>query len=302
MLSESVFSCRAIPVGSTKHEIMKKLLLLGILIPSLLQAQRWHINLYGGISNYSGDLQSKAFTLDQSYAAFGAGAQYDLTHHLSVLSNISLMKVGAADKFNKPNLRFRNLSFQTQIIEWNVLGEYNLFDIDRKRFTPYVTAGVALYHFDPYTYDSLGHKFYLRPLSTEGEGLPEYPNNKNYSQLQLAIPFGAGIKLRITDNVVIAYEISFRKLFTDYLDDVSNKYVDHNTLLAERGPKAVELAYRAGEVKGGDPTYPVDGTIRGSAKYKDLYYFTGIRVSIAINSAHNPYRFRGSVDCPKNRY
>ena len=277
---------------------MKKLILLGILVPSLLQAQRWHVNIFGGISNYSGDLESKPFTLDQSYFAFGAGVQYDITHHISVLSNVSLMKVGAADRYNKPDLQFRNLSFQSQIIEWNLLGEYTFMDLSRKRFSPYVFAGIAVYHFDPYAYDSLGAKVYLQPLSTEGEGLPQYPNVKQYNLVQMAIPFGLGIKLRITDNVVLAYELSFRKLFTDYLDDVSNRYVDQTVLLNARGPKAVEMAYRGGELKGGDPTYPADGTIRGGSKYKDMYYFTGIKLSIALISKKDSYYGRGRIDCP----
>jgi len=278
---------------------MKKLILLGIFVPSLLQAQRWHVNLFGGISNYSGDLQNKAFTLDQSNAAFGLGAQYDLTHHISVLSNISLMKVGASDQFNKPSLQPRNLSFQTQIFEWNVLAEYTFVDISTHRFSPYVFAGAAVYHFNPFAFDSSGKKVYLHPLSTEGEGLPEYPGNKNYSLTQFAIPFGGGVKLRISDNVVLAYEIGFRKLFTDYLDDVSSNYVDGTILLNERGPKAVEMSYRGGELKNGDPTYPTAGTMRGSSKFKDIYYFTGIKISIAIISKSDSYYGRGRIDCPK---
>ncbi|HEX4852204.1 MAG TPA: DUF6089 family protein, partial [Puia sp.] len=167
---------------------MKKLLIAGLLLPGLLQAQRWHVNILGGISNYSGDLQSKTFTLDQSNFAFGVGAQYDLTHHISVLSNLALLKVSAADKYNKPDLQPRNLSFQSQIFEWNLLGEYNFFDLSKKSFTPYVFAGVAYFHFNPYTFDTAGEKIYLQPLSTEGEGLPEYPNNKPYSLNQFAIP------------------------------------------------------------------------------------------------------------------
>ena len=194
---------------------MKKLIFLGLLLPTLAQAQRWHINLYGGFSNYSGDLQSQLFTLDQSYASFGGGAQYDLTPKFSLLSNFTYGQVGASDVYNKPSLQARNLSFRSKILEWNVLAEYNFLDLTRHRFTPYVFAGIAAYHFDPYAFDSSGHQIYLQPLGTEGEGLPQYPDSKTYSLLQMAIPFGGGIKLRISEGVAIAYEISFRKLFTD---------------------------------------------------------------------------------------
>ncbi len=272
-----------------------------LLTPVFLQAQ-WHVNLFGGFSNYSGDLQNQAFTLNQSYAAFGAGVQYDLTNHFSVLSGFNYGHVGASDKFNKPDLQSRNLSFQTKIFEWNVMGEYNLFDINEKKFTPYVFAGLAVYHYNPYAFDTLNQKVYLQPLSTEGEGLPQYPDRKPYNLTQLAIPFGAGIKLRITYNVVLSYEISVRKLFTDYLDDVSTKYVDETVLLNAKGPEAVEMAYRGNEVKNGSP-YPPDGTVRGGPKHDDWYYFSGIRVSIGINNGKKMYAHgRGVIDCPPPKY
>ena len=39
--------------------------------------------------------------------------------------------------------------------------------------------------------------------------------------------------------------VGFRKTFTDYLDDVSTFYVDQTILQNAKGPKAVEMAYRA---------------------------------------------------------
>jgi hypothetical protein len=284
---------------------MKKIFVFALFIPIGLQAQlslnQFHLNLFGGFSNYSGDLQSKRFTLDQSYGAFGIGAQYDLTSHFSVLSGFNLGKVGAADKFNKIDLVSRNLSFQSKIFEWNAMVEYNIFDLNEHRFTPYVFAGMAVYHFNPYAYDTLGNKVYLRPLSTEGEGF----ERKEYSLTQLAIPFGAGIKLRVTSNVVLSYEIGFRKLFTDYLDDVSTRYVDEATLLAARGPLAVEMAYRGNELKNGG-SYPAGNTLRGNSKYNDWYYFSGIKVSISFGDGYlgegSERMGKSRMDCPKKVY
>jgi Domain of unknown function (DUF6089) len=282
---------------------MKKFLLLGFLCPFFAQAQ-WHVNLFGGFSNYIGDLQSKVYTTQQSHGAFGAGIQYDLTNHFSLLTNLNIGQVGASDASSpKADLRARNLSFQSKIYEWNVLAEYNLLDLNEHRLTPYVFAGAAVYHFNPYAYDTTGKKVYLRPLGTEGEGLPQYPGRKPYANTQMAIPFGGGIKFRISDRIVLAYEIGMRKLFTDYLDDVSTTYVNEATLLAARGPEAVEMAYRANELKGGAP-YPSDGTLRGNSKNKDWYYMSGIRVSIAFGDAGEGvhHRHNGVIDCPKHVY
>jgi hypothetical protein len=60
------------------------------------------------------------------------------------------------------------------------------------------------------------------------------------------------------------------------------------------------MAYREGELKGGNPNYPASGTTRGSSKYKDWYYFTGIRISIGLNTKDDlKFGKRGSVACPK---
>jgi hypothetical protein len=265
---------------------------------------QWHVNLFGGFANYFGDLQSKTYTTQQSHTAFGAGLQYDLTGHVSLLTNLNIGKVGASDAYAiQADLRARNLSFQTQVVEWNFLGEYNLLDLNVHKFTPYGFVGIAVYHFNPYAYDTLGHKAYLQPLSTEGEGLAQYPGRKPYALTQLAIPFGGGFKFRVSEHVVLAYEIGLRKTFTDYLDDVSSTYVAQATLLNAKGPEAVELAYRGNEVKGGT-AYPADGSIRGNPKHADWYYFSGIRVSIDLNtdrqSAHRSYN--GVIDCPKKVY
>ena len=276
---------------------MKHFVLAVMLLPVFAQAQRWHVNLSGGVSNYNGDLQSKPFTLDQSNFAFGAGVQYDLTPHFAIFSNISQLQVGASDQYNQQNLRFRNLSFQTKITELNLLGEYTLLNLRNNAISPYIFGGIAVFHFNPYTYDTSGHKYFLHPLTTEGEGLE--PGRKPYSLIQFAIPVGGGIKFRVAENIVLAYEIGIRLTKTDYLDDVSTSYVDRATLLAAKGAKAVELAFRQGELKGGSTVYPVDGTIRGGAKAKDIYYYTGIRVSIALINRHDPYYGRGRIDCPR---
>jgi hypothetical protein len=281
---------------------MKKLLLAAMLFPLFTQAQ-WNVNLYGGFSNYVGDMQHRAYTTKEAHGSFGAGLQYDLTGHFSVLSNLTYAKVSASDaKDNSTANRARNLSFETKIGEWNLLLEYNLLDLSQHRFTPYAFAGIAVYHFDPYAYDSTGKKVYLHILSTEGEGLPQYPDRKPYSLTQMAIPFGGGFKFRISDRVTLAYEIGLRVLFTDHLDDLSNSYIDQATLLAERGPQAVEMAYRGGELKNGAP-YPSAGAFRGNSKHKDFYYTSGLRVTIALPSGlpiH--HRHNGVIDCPKKVY
>lgn len=279
---------------------MQKIILLVVFIPSLLNAQRLHVDLFGGFSNYQGDLQDKMLTTEQAKGAVGLGLKYDLTPHLSLRTNFTYAALAAADKYNRQaDLRARNLSFQTKITEGNFLVDYSLFDLENHKITPYVFAGLAVFHFNPYAYDSVGNKIYLHPLGTEGQGLAGY-NRKPYHLTQVAIPFGVGVRWRFTENITLSYEIGWRKTSTDYLDDVSSTYVDQALLAAANGTKAVEMAYRGGELKTGQP-YPADGAIRGGSKFQDWYYFSGINVSIGINNGKRSHGFgkgRGSTACP----
>jgi hypothetical protein len=282
---------------------MKNFLLVSILLaPLFSSAQRWHLNLFGGFTNYQGDLQEKPLTFEQANGGFGAGLKYDLTPHFALRTGLMYGKTSADDKRNtNAALKERNLNFESRILEGNLMLEYTLFDMEAKRFSPYAFAGVAVYRFNPYSYDTLGSKVYLKPLSTEGQGLEAYSDRKPYKLTQMAIPFGGGLKLRVSDNVVIAYEIGLRKLSTDYLDDVSRSYVDQRLLLATRGSKAVEMAYRGDELKNGNPVYPDAGAIRGGEKQKDWYYFQGININIGLNlgKAVRTRVGRSRTDCPE---
>lgn len=236
-------------------------------------SQNLSLDVYGGITNYQGDLQDKQFTFSQSHLAGGIGLSYSLTDHFSVRSAFTLGKVSADDRFTKN--RIRNLNFTTNISEFQLGLQYYIFSLSQFNFSPYVFASAAVFHFNPYTHDTAGTKYYLEPLSTEGQGFVE--GRANYKLTQFAIPIGGGIKFSLNENIKIGLEIGFRKLFTDYLDDVSSTFIDKNLLEANKGPKAVELSYRGGEIKP-NPPYPKAGEQRGHPP-KDWYYFTAFTIS-----------------------
>ena len=280
-----------------------RIIVLFLMFPlSTLAQQKLNLTLFGGFANYNGDLQEKRFTLDQAGGSFGAGLSYELFPKLLIRGGLQYGKIGADDKKAKnPLLRARNLNFKSNIEEANLLLDYSLFDLQYRQFTPYIFAGLAVFHFYPYTYDSTGKKYYLRNLGTEGQGLAAYPNKKPYSLTQVSIPFGGGLRFRISENAVLGYEIGLRKTNTDYLDDVSGTYANEADLLAAHGSKAVELSYRGGELKNGPQLYPTNG-VRGGSKYKDWYYFQGLTLSIGILNGNGKLfggkSQRGRMDCP----
>lgn len=280
------------------HQYLKLILSLitVVFFIETVNAQRFHANIYAGALNYQGDLQDKRFTFNQAHFGGGLGLSYDLTDHFSVRGVALLGKVSADDKYGRN--KDRNLNFTSRIYEAQLGVEYYITPIADHALTPYVFGSVALYHFSPYTADTTGARIYLSPYSTEGEGF--LPGKDNYKRTQLAVPFGAGVKLSLSENINVGLELGFRKLFTDYLDDVSGNYVDEALLLTNRGPKAVEMAYRGGELKTGSLEYPPAGTQRGGAKNKDWYYFTGVTISFRLGGGSDIRGRRAEYGCPVN--
>lgn len=275
--------------------------------PPALYAQDVYLNVMAGFSNYQGDIQSKRFTLNQAGGSFGAQVIYEMSPRISLRGGLMYGKVKAGDAKSENAAQVkRNLSFQSNIFEGHAGVEIHLLDIYAKKISPYLFGGIALYKYNPFTFNATGRKVYLQPLSTEGQGLQAYPDRKPYKLTQFSIPFGGGVRLAVSDNLRLGFEIGLRKTFSDYLDDVSDKYADQVRLLDERGQESVDLAYRGDELAGGAP-YPTENDLRGNPKSKDWYYFAGITIGIRLlgeGESYNPNagskKYR--MGCPKNVY
>jgi hypothetical protein len=280
---------------------MRKFCVLSLLsIISLFAHPQLQIGLFGGISNYVGDMTDKPYK--NSKGAFGITAGYQILNRVNLRAGFTFAKVSGADSLAKQDdIRLRNLSFQSNISEFSLVAEFNTFDMQYQNWSPYLFAGLAVFHFDPYTFDRQNNKVYLRPLSTEGQGLPGY-SQKPYALTQLALPFGGGIKYNISSNLRIALEIGLRKLFTDYLDDVSGNYADPNDLMAAKGQQSVDLSYREDELPAGDLNYPQKGITRGSPKYKDYYYFSGLHLVYQFGEGSGSQRSYGTRMSRNKRY
>lgn len=100
----------------------------------------------------------------------------------------------------------RGYSFNITIVEASTVFEYHFLDWrDSKRklrFTPYLMSGLVMF------------------------GISGYPTkNAEFSNVQLGIPVGGGVKYVLNPNWYVAFEISARRLFFDYLDNISDNDV-----------------------------------------------------------------------------
>lgn len=106
----------------------------------------------------------------------------------------------------------------------------------------------------------------LRPLKTEGQGLPS--GSRPYGPISFGIPMGVGYKTGIDALWRLSIELSYTQTFTDYLDDVSGKYYDNADIEYHYGSTS---AYFADPSSGAFPTWTHEGELRGDSKHKDGY-------------------------------
>lgn len=281
---------------------MLKRIIIILLLPLMVSAQKHHeVGIFGGTSSYYGDLQQKLFP-DEGYRASG-GLTYKYFVHPNVGFRFGATYAslyGADSTSESPAIKNRNLNFQTNLFEVHGGLEINMLpvDFDEFKFSPYLFAGLAIFYYNPYTIGTNDEKIYLRPLSTEGQGLRQYTDRKIYSLVNVGVPLGAGLKVLIGKTVLISSEIGFRYTATDYLDDVSKTYVNMDTLFKYKGKQSVDLSFRTDELSNWDGNYPNNKFIRGDKMKKDWYWFAGINVAIYFESFGNkdPYK---KTRCPR---
>jgi hypothetical protein len=238
----------------------------------------------GGI-NYQGEMQDISFSFTGMHLSMGGGLLLQLDDHWAVSSEFIRGNLSGRDAERKGNNnnQARNLSFNTELWELSAQLRYRLYPGDLVPVVPYGFAGLALFHIDPWALDANGVKHKLYPLSTEGQGLPQYPDRKPHRTDRVSIPFGSGLEFRIGEWFRVDIETMFRKTFTDDIDDVSYDYPDAALLLAARGPKSVELSYRGDEVPGGIQTFPAAGTQRGNPLRADWYHSFNVRLRVELH-------------------
>jgi hypothetical protein len=191
--------------------------------------------------------------------------------------------------------KYRNLSFKSNInelygaVEFYPTVFFEQYDGLKGKLRPYLLGGAGMFHFNPKTKDVDGKWVELAPLHLEGQGFAEYPNSKPYKLLQKNLLLGFGFKYYIKENMYVGFEVLHRKLFTDYVDDVShNYYIDPiyfdkylspaNAVIARR------LYYR------GVYTFPTtrpyqEFAERGDPKLNDAYFSSILRFGWRIGSS-----------------
>lgn len=232
----------------------------------------------------------------QARLAVGAFGRYQFSSRAAVRLGYTYLSVEGSD-ITRPSSRTRNHRFVTDIHEIVGTLEYYFLGTDR-RLAPFLTAGAGAFHYNPTT-DFEGRRYALRPLGTEGQGLPGYEDL--YDRWAFALPIGGGLRYELTPSLLLGLEAVGRFTVVDHIDDISRRfYVPLEALAQNPNPLTAELSFRGDEL---NPNLrPGDETPRANPDTND-YYLT-LQLSVAFRFGQggvlpNRRRYSGKpIDCP----
>ncbi len=260
------------------------------------EQQAAEIGIGVGAAHYFGDLNATTH-LNRPGQSATLFFRKNLGQYIAARASVTYAKLGFADSLNTQNevMRNRNLSFTSDVWEVALQGDFNFFRFvpgdPGASFTPYVTLGVGVFGYNPYT-TWQNQRYYFRelPVGTEGQNSPLYPERKMYAPTAMSIPFGGGIKYALYGGRLnIAFEILHRFTNTDYLDDVSSTYVDAAAFPKPPGGISVSqmLSDRSGEL--GITPIGLPGRERGNgSRQKDQFVTALLTLSFNLTTYRCP--------------
>lgn len=297
--------------------------------------------------NYFGDLApvNRAASTDVSFTRPGMGVNvgYKFSAYSAIRAGFNYGRLKGDDFTSDPgeeqNLpRYtRNLSFRNDIKEFHMGFEFYFFPNHggpnvRPNLNFYLFVGGAIFHHEPKglvpeldfttggteAVPQAGDWVKLRKLGTEGQFL-EDSNVKPYSPIQASIPVAIGVKLKLPGPFDAGFEMGYRYLFTDYIDDASTNYVGFDKLsdplariMSDRsaepvaawaGVERTSIQVVSQTLGDGNNYYSAggaygigggisEGAIRGNPKDKDMIFMSTIKLTYILGKTRSSAKFR----------
>lgn len=285
--------------------MLKKLLpVIFIFLTSLSFGQ--YLTDYGfsvGASNYLGDIGGgegtrRDFVMDMKFNAtrwnLGGFYRYRISPKFGIKGTLNYIRLAGddANTLNPPR-KARNLNFKNDMFELAAIGELYIYKVNdvggtgryTSDFNLYLFGGAGLFYSNPKGQTANGDWVALQPLQTEGVA---------YSKFNFTIPAGVGFYYTINRKYRLGMEISWRTTFTDYIDDVSDRFVNNYDGISNKTNQA-----QINNVNQDLPdeeklklTNFIAGSKRGDPTHDDSYLTATINFSWAIRSKSKYYRSR----------
>jgi len=285
---------------------------------------RHQITVGVGASNFLGDLGGKDgigtndfqdLEISLTKLAASVGYKYTLYKKFYLRLGFTYGQVSGNDNLTEEVFRNnRNLNFRSKIYELDAMVEWEI-PINFKKGHVYTIRGAKPWKFKAssfYLFGGIGAFNYnpqsivdgqwidLRPLRTEGQGLPE--GAEEYGRWGICIPVGIAYSKRVGHQLSVGLELSYRYTFTDYIDDVSTEYYNPSDISlyvgGEEGDIAAYLSNPSlGLAQDGlSSRVTATGQQRGDATDNDGFMFGMFKVNYLLQDQHknkfNPTRKR----------
>ena len=243
-----------------------------------------------GAGHYFGDLNTRA-SLNRPKFSAGAFFVKQFGPYTGLKLGVNYARLGYSDTYSSNEVQNRrNLSFNTNLWEFAVSGQFNFFKfypgVSGFTYTPYVSLGVGVFTYDPYAYLN-GQKYFLRPLGTEGQGSALYPDRKPYGSMAVCFPIAVGFKYNLNPEINLFAEVGYRFATTDYLDDVSLTFTPDAFAPSPNGQPSVAMLLSDRSYETGTPI-GIKNRQRGNSSQKDAYVIAQLGVSFNISSYRCP--------------
>lgn len=264
-------------VGAAKSQVLE----------SYVHSGEFGISIGG--AHYYGDLNTRA-GVNRPKLAAGVFFTKQFNNYIGLKIAGNFAKIGYSDVYSKNEVqKIRNLSFNSNIWELSVNGQFNFFKfypgVEGYTFTPYVSLGIGLFSYDPYAFLTINgeqQKHFLRPLRLEGQ--------EPYSSMGMCIPLAVGFKYNLSSSTNFFAEAGYRYTNTDYLDDVSTSYAgsDHPFFAPlPNGQPSPAFLLQDRSYEYGTPI-GIKGRQRGNSKQKDGYMIAQVGFSFNLSSYRCP--------------
>lgn len=267
-----------------KKQVSIAICLLGILWN--VQAQdflSWQMNdryfsgqVGFGFASYRGELKHNG-SIQNEISNLSVGLEARLWSKVAARFELGRYGIRGNDKHapdssyaQQRNLSFTSANYEASLQAVFFMKKYKGDYYKRHRLDPYLFLGVGGTFISPKA--KLGSTYYnLYDIKTEDE---------SYSRFTAIIPFGAGLKWRITPFLNFNTEITYRYTFSDHLDDVSGNYPlsypDLTTdLLSNRKDEV-------GVINENAYNQLVPGAARGDSSNKDSYLFLNFKFELFL--------------------
>lgn len=267
-----------------------------------------------GACGFLGDLGGqdgvgKPFIYDyepsQTRYAISLGARYFLLKNHALRFTLSYARVRGADALTEyPNRKYRNLNFKSPIVELAAVYEFHFLKPEYVPFAgaattkvfrglrlgAYAYGGVGVFAFNPKGQRN-GEWYALKPLNTEGQGLPGGPDP--YRRVNFSVPLGLGVYYLLDRNWKVGLDFGYRWTTTDYIDDAGSRFYDNDEIRENYGELAAYFANPSVALSDvPDEQWYIETQPRAGEEANDTYMFLQVSISKSLGVAYSNREFK----------